>query len=102
IAVMYAGRIVETGDVDTVLDHPGHPYTEGLLGSLPSEGHPGQPLKQIPGSTPSLGRLPAGCAFAPRCSYADAACKVSAPEVTTLPGRALRCHHPLVLAGAAA
>ena len=102
IAVMYAGRIVETGDVDTVLDHPGHPYTEGLLGSLPSEGHPGQPLKQIPGSTPSLGRLPAGCAFAPRCGYADALCKASAPEVSTLPGRALRCHHPLVLTGAAA
>jgi peptide/nickel transport system ATP-binding protein len=102
IAVMYAGRIVETGDVDAVLDHPGHPYTAGLLGSLPSEGRPGEPLKQIPGSTPSLGRLPAGCAFAPRCDHADGICKASAPDVTTLPSRALRCHHPLVLTGAAA
>jgi peptide/nickel transport system ATP-binding protein len=96
IAVMYAGRIVETGAVDPVLDTPLHPYTAGLLGSLPSEGEPGIPLRQIRGSTPSLARLPQGCAFAPRCDYAQADCLAVAPEVTPFPaGRGVRCHHPL-------
>jgi peptide/nickel transport system ATP-binding protein len=103
VAVMYAGRMVETGSVDEVLDHPIHPYTEGLLGSLPSTATPGQPLKQIPGATPSLANLPTGCAFAPRCSYADATCRASAPDSTAYgPDRAARCHHPLNLAGVAA
>jgi peptide/nickel transport system ATP-binding protein len=96
IAVMYAGRIVETGPVDDVLDHPIHPYTQGLLGSLPSAGTPGQPLAQIPGATPSLGRLPPGCAFAPRCTHADDRCRHEAPAVLPFgPGRQARCHHPL-------
>jgi peptide/nickel transport system ATP-binding protein len=103
IAVMYAGRIVETGAVDPVLDAPLHPYTSGLLGSLPAEGEPGAPLRQIRGSTPSLARLPQGCAFAPRCDYAQADCLAIAPEVTPFPGsRGVRCHHPLNLAGVAA
>ncbi|WP_186419006.1 ABC transporter ATP-binding protein [Bosea sp. CS1GBMeth4] len=103
IAVMYAGRIVETGPVDPVLDTPLHPYTSGLLGSLPAEGEPGAPLRQIRGSTPSLARLPQGCAFAPRCDYAQADCLATAPEPTPFPGgRAARCHHPLNLAGVAA
>jgi peptide/nickel transport system ATP-binding protein len=103
IAVMYAGRVVETGAVDPVLDQPLHPYTAGLLGSLPSEGQPGRPLAQIRGSTPSLARLPEGCAFAPRCDYAQSDCLALAPGVTPFPGRrAVRCHHPLTLAGAAA
>ncbi|MDP1526363.1 MAG: ABC transporter ATP-binding protein [Hydrogenophaga sp.] len=96
VAVMYAGRVVECGTVDDVLDRPTHPYTEGLLGSLPAAAIPGQPLRQIPGSTPSLGRLPPGCAFAPRCSYTSEACQQSAPSITTLPnGSLVRCHHPL-------
>ncbi|MCA8968080.1 MAG: ABC transporter ATP-binding protein, partial [Planctomycetes bacterium] len=86
IAVMYAGRIVETGPVDDVLDHPIHPYTQGLLGSLPSAGTPGQPLAQIPGSTPSLGRLPPGCAFAPRCGHAGERCAREAPATTGFGG----------------
>ncbi|WP_332682607.1 ABC transporter ATP-binding protein [Bosea sp. (in: a-proteobacteria)] len=103
IAVMYAGRIVETGAVDPVLDTPLHPYTSGLLGSLPAEGEPGAPLRQIRGSTPSLARLPQGCAFAPRCDYAQADCLALAPAVTPFPGgRGVRCHHPLNLAGVAA
>ena len=97
VAVMYAGRIVEYGTVDDVLDRYAHPYTEGLLGSLPAAATPGQPLRQIPGSTPSLARLPAGCAFAPRCSYASATCQASAPHITMLPnGSMVRCHHPLI------
>ncbi len=96
VAVMYAGRVVEYGTVDDVLDRQAHPYTEGLLGSLPAAGTPGQPLKQIPGSTPSLGRLPPGCAFAPRCGYTSETCRQSAPAITTLPtGSLVRCHHPL-------
>ncbi|WP_332699992.1 ABC transporter ATP-binding protein [Bosea sp. (in: a-proteobacteria)] len=103
IAVMYAGRIVETGAVDPVLDMPLHPYTSGLLGSLPAEGEPGAPLRQIRGSTPSLARLPQGCAFAPRCDHAQADCLALAPAVTSFPGaRGVRCHHPLNLAGVAA
>ncbi|AZO78376.1 MULTISPECIES: ABC transporter ATP-binding protein [unclassified Bosea (in: a-proteobacteria)] len=103
IAVMYAGRIVETGAVDPVLDTPLHPYTSGLLGSLPAEGEPGAPLRQIRGSTPSLARLPQGCAFAARCDYAQADCLSLAPDVTPFPGaRGVRCHHPLNLAGVAA
>jgi peptide/nickel transport system ATP-binding protein len=103
VAVMYAGRIVETGTVDEVLDRPIHPYTEGLLGSLPSMGRPGQKLVQIPGSTPSLANLPAGCAFAPRCGRGDARCRVEAPAfVFHGEQRAARCHYPLNLAGEAA
>ncbi|MCX7342177.1 MAG: hypothetical protein NT037_17010 [Hyphomicrobiales bacterium] len=100
---MYAGRIVETGPVDTLLDAPIHPYTRGLLGSLPSAGIPGQPLAQIPGATPSLARLPPGCAFAPRCVLASDVCRTAAPESLSHGlDRAARCHHPLDAPKAAA
>jgi peptide/nickel transport system ATP-binding protein len=96
IAVMYAGRVVETGSVDDVLDDPIHPYTRGLLGSLPSAAVPGQPLEQIPGSTPSLGRLPAGCAFSPRCREVTDLCRQTAPgNAFYAQARQARCHHPL-------
>lgn len=96
VAVMYAGRVVEYGTVDDVLDGHAHPYTEGLLGSLPSAAIPGQPLQQIPGTTPSLGRLPPGCAFASRCRYASDICRHSSPGTSALPsGSLIRCHHPL-------
>jgi len=96
IAVMYAGRVVETGPVNDVLDDPIHPYTRGLLGSLPSAAVPGQPLDQIPGSTPSLGRLPAGCAFSPRCRDATDLCRQEAPVNRHFGvDRQARCHHPL-------
>jgi len=94
ILVMYAGRIVEEGPTGEVLRKPAHPYTQGLLDSLPSIAAPGEDLRQIPGSTPSLANLPEGCAFAPRCAFADAACK-SAPATRRTATRAVRCHHPL-------
>ncbi len=74
IAVMYAGRIVEMGDAAAVLDAPRHPYTRGLLDSVPAATQPGARLRQIRGSTPSLLRLGPGCAFRERCDRADAEC----------------------------
>ncbi len=96
VCVMYAGRVVEQGSVDDVLDHPTHPYTEGLLRSVPSANPRGQPLRQIPGMTPSLLRLPPGCAFRQRCERASAVC-ATAPEITVpVPGRRVRCFHPIL------
>ena len=98
IAVMYAGRIVEHGPVDEVLDHPQHPYTQGLIGSLPSANRRGQRLRQIPGITASPRDAPPGCAFAPRCARASAACARETPPLHAprpgLPGHVVRCVHP--------
>ena len=94
ICVMYAGRIVEKGTVDEVLDRPIHPYTHGLIGSVPSHNSRGQRLNQIPGMTPSLLNLPPGCAFRERCPRADEACGAE-PEIRQLAqGREVRCFHP--------
>ena len=94
VCVMYAGRIVEHGPVDDVLDRPLHPYTKGLIGSVPSQNERGRPLAQIPGMTPSLLSLPKGCAFRTRCPRADALC-ANDPEVTRpIPMREIRCFHP--------
>ena len=70
VCVMYAGKIVEQGTVDDVLDRPAHPYTHGLMCSVPSANRRGAPLRQIPGVMPSLLDLPWGCSFRPRCSRA--------------------------------
>ena len=95
VCVMYAGRIVEEGPVDAVLDRPLHPYTAGLLGSVPSRNRRGSRLAQIPGMTPSLLALPAGCAFRDRCARADAECAAQ-PEVSATDAtRRVRCFHPL-------
>jgi peptide/nickel transport system ATP-binding protein len=102
IAVMYAGRIVERGGTDDVLRAPAHPYTEGLLGSIPGHGRRGDRLTQIPGMAPNMANLPEGCAFAPRCPYAAGLCATARPDLTELsPGRSLRCHHPLGTGGPA-
>jgi peptide/nickel transport system ATP-binding protein len=96
---MYAGRIVERGSCRDVLTSPAHPYTQGLLDSVPSRNARGARLRQIPGMTPSLIALPTGCAFRERCARASTACIQAPPmrAVGTLPGgRAARCHHPLV------
>jgi len=102
IAVMYAGRIVEMGGADDVIDRPAHPYTEGLIGSVPGHSQHGARLTQIPGMTPSLLNLPDGCAFRTRCKHADQAC-LAEPEATahmteatvSAPARMVRCFHPL-------
>jgi len=97
VCVMYAGRIVEQGSCEEVLANPAHPYTRGLLDSVPANNERGQRLKQIPGMTPSLLDLPPGCPFRERCSRATAACEVS-PEMRAAggPGQSVRCFHPLV------
>jgi peptide/nickel transport system ATP-binding protein len=101
IAVMYAGRIVESGRTEDVIERPLHPYTRGLIGSVPSRnrsstGRRGSRLTQIPGLPPSLMHLPAGCAFRPRCERATAECGVEPAERTVGHGRSLRCFHPLL------
>jgi len=94
ILVMYAGRIVEEGPTAAVLRNPRHPYSRGLLESLPFRVEPGRDLAQIPGSTPSLLRLPEGCAFRPRCGEATELCH-NMPLLERHEKRAFRCHHPL-------
>jgi peptide/nickel transport system ATP-binding protein len=95
VAVMYAGRIVETGSVRDTLIEPLHPYTSGLIASVPSRNKRGEPLAQIPGSTPSLRNMPRGCPFHPRCEYATEICSDVFPAETTLGPRKVKCHHPL-------
>jgi peptide/nickel transport system ATP-binding protein len=96
VCVMYAGRIVEQGSVQQVLEAPRHPYTFGLIASAPSRNPRGAPLRQIPGMTPSLLALPGGCAFRERCAFATEVCKQT-PTLDVLDdGRALRCFHPVI------
>jgi peptide/nickel transport system ATP-binding protein len=92
VAVMYAGRIVEEAPVGRLFDRPSHPYTQGLLGALPPLDGPRRPLAAIPGSVPEPGAMPPGCAFAPRCPHAVAACAAGLPAAVTVePGHAAAC-----------
>jgi len=94
VSVMYAGRIVEQGSVDEVLDNPLHPYTRGLISSVPSRTPRGKDLYQIPGMTPSLINIGEGCSFRERCPRAGSECDAT-PEVTEpVAGRKVRCFHP--------
>ncbi|MEI4485352.1 ABC transporter ATP-binding protein [Frigidibacter sp. MR17.14] len=81
VAVMYAGRLVEIGPVDEVLRAPKHPYTRGLMGSIPALGARVERLAQIDGAMPRLNAIPPGCAFAPRCPQATAACALTKPRL---------------------
>jgi oligopeptide/dipeptide ABC transporter ATP-binding protein len=93
IAVMYAGRIVETGTVDEVLLRPQHPYTQGLLSSIPAVQKRGQALTVIRGVVPNPFRMPPGCKFAPRCPWAWERCSEEEPELLeTASGARSRCY----------
>lgn len=94
LCVMYAGRVVEHGPVAEIIRKPRHPYTRGLLESLPSGRATGRRLRPIPGATPPLHSLPTGCTFAPRCAAAGAQCS-SVPPITTEGRRSFRCFHPV-------
>jgi peptide/nickel transport system ATP-binding protein len=95
IAVMYAGRVVETGRTSDVVVNPRHPYTKGLIGSVPSHNQRGSRLLQIPGMTPSLINLPKGCAFRTRCPQSIEACFEPPPITEIAPGREVRCFNPV-------
>ncbi|MEZ5931115.1 MAG: ABC transporter ATP-binding protein [Alphaproteobacteria bacterium] len=81
VAVMYAGRIAEIGPVLDVVKHPSHPYTEGLMGSIPIIGHRLERLTQIDGAMPRLNQIPKGCAFNPRCPKAFDRCREERPDL---------------------
>jgi len=92
IAVMYAGRIVETGTVDQVLLRPQHPYTQGLLSSIPGVKKRGEALSVIKGVVPNPFRMPPGCKFQPRCPFAWERCSQAEPELLpTASGAVSRC-----------
>ena len=81
VIVMYAGEIVEEAPVEELFNHPAHPYTEGLIASVPKLGSGVKVLPSIPGSVPDLSMLPKGCRFAPRCKYATERCRNEEPDL---------------------
>jgi oligopeptide transport system ATP-binding protein len=92
VAVMYAGRIVEQGPVRAIFRQPLHPYTQGLLASIPGEGA-GARLRAIEGVVPNLAALPPGCTFAPRCPHRMDVCGTAVPPLLDVePEHAARCY----------
>jgi peptide/nickel transport system ATP-binding protein len=93
IAVMYAGKIIESGPTNEVILNPKHPYTKGLIHSIPGTIKPGEKLEQIPGMMPTLSEIPPGCAFNPRCTEKKEICEAEIPEaVKTDSGTMVSCH----------
>jgi len=99
IAVMYAGRVVETGPADALISAPAHPYTENLLRAVPMLGRGRAKLVQIPGTVPNMASPPPGCAFHPRCPVAGPRCTIEMPQPrATGHGRSCACHQPITAA----
>ncbi|WP_274627392.1 ABC transporter ATP-binding protein [Arvimicrobium flavum] len=95
VMVLYAGRVAEMADVETLFDNPSHPYTQALLASIPSLDDTGDRLTTIAGSVPAVGQMPKGCRFAPRCAHVREACRVAPPPLAELaPGQAAACIRP--------
>jgi len=100
VMVMYAGQIVEEAPVEAIFTDSAHPYTYGLLHSIPSGERKGVRLNVIPGVVPSPLFFPKGCRFHPRCSHAQERCRLEAPEMTEIgPERRVRCFFPLIGGG---
>ena len=94
VAIMYAGQIVEYGSLEDIFDHTAHPYTKGLFNSIPSLEKKVHRLEPIHGLMPDPTNLPTGCAFHPRCPYADELCEKEMPGMTEIaPGHLCLCHH---------
>ncbi|MBF0170034.1 MAG: ABC transporter ATP-binding protein [Nitrospinae bacterium] len=91
VVVMYAGRVVESAPVGELFENPRHPYTRGLLASIPSRGKPGERLREIPGSVPSIFALPQGCPFHPRCPEVMERCRVEAPPPVAIGLATVEC-----------
>ena len=92
VVVMYCGRIVEEASVEELFDHPLHPYTEGLLASIPKVEEEKERLYAIKGMVPNPMDLPQGCSFAQRCEKCMAKCKEEMPSLKEINGRKVRCH----------
>ena len=92
VAVVYSGEVVEQASVDDLFARPSHPYTRGLIASIPNMAMERDRLLSIEGTPPALGRLPGGCAFHPRCSQAQAICRTTAPPVQSNAGHTAACH----------
>jgi oligopeptide/dipeptide ABC transporter ATP-binding protein len=102
VMIMYAGKVMETAGRHDVYYRAHHPYTSGLLNSLPQSGHEGERLVPVPGQPPSLISPPPGCPFWPRCAFAMAKCRSDAPPLRPLPGAGdhrSACWLPLELTG---
>jgi len=91
VAVMYSGRIAEIGPVREIIQNAMHPYTSGLMGSIPTLAHDSDRLVQIPGSMPRLSDIPAGCAFNPRCKRAFDKCRIDVPDLIPIESRQVAC-----------
>jgi len=91
VIVMYAGEVVEEGDVETIFNDPQHPYTQGLLASVPNVDREQEELTAIPGSMPSLNEKIEGCRFHPRCPFATEKCKLQHPSMTMIGNHKVRC-----------
>jgi len=102
VAVMYLGEVVEEGDVESLFENPLHPYTQGLISSIPQlSGDRNKKLSIIKGMVPSLKEIPKGCRFAPRCPFADAKCMNEKPELETLDdNKRIKCWHYQTIKGA--
>nr|WP_275691956.1 oligopeptide/dipeptide ABC transporter ATP-binding protein [Metallosphaera sedula] len=89
---MYAGKAVEEGKAEEIVESPMHPYTKGLINSIPDGYKNEKRIESIPGSPPNILKLPPGCSFNPRCKFAMEKCMSEDPETRVLGGRKVACH----------